>query len=115
MAANAQAFRVDDIQHKHGCAAAAVRGSRSSGAPQMPDRRPDPYGASKRAIDILNGPLNDRLVKVGAQSFVACPGLFLSSMTYNILPFWLWMLLFPVMLLVRACVPGRRPCVCSVR
>ncbi|XP_068808163.1 3-keto-steroid reductase/17-beta-hydroxysteroid dehydrogenase 7 [Struthio camelus] len=59
------------------------------------------YSSSKYATDLTSVVLNRKLNKQGLYSSVVCPGLVMSNMTYRILPVFLWMLLMPIMWLIR--------------
>ena len=67
----------------------------------MCSHRIDPYGSSKRAIDLLTVALNARLSSRGVTAYSTCPGLFMSQITFNLLPKWVWMMLVPLLCFVR--------------
>ena len=48
--------------------------------------------------------MTHRLAARRLQCYAVCPGLFMSQLTYALLPYWTWMLLIPIFCLARACV-----------
>eukprot|EP00042_Codosiga_hollandica_P026872 m.129688 g.129688 ORF g.129688 m.129688 type:complete len:195 (+) comp52318_c0_seq4:737-1321(+) len=68
--------------------------------PVVPLRSVDPYGSSKRALDLLTRELNDRLNSKGLVVYTMCPGLFFSQITYALVPSWVWWLMLPILCLV---------------
>eukprot|EP00042_Codosiga_hollandica_P026874 m.129698 g.129698 ORF g.129698 m.129698 type:complete len:385 (+) comp52318_c0_seq8:94-1248(+) len=78
-AASKEALSLTDVQHEHGV---------------------DPYGSSKRALDLLTRELNDRLNSKGLVVYTMCPGLFFSQITYALVPSWVWWLMLPILCLV---------------
>ncbi|XP_015985237.2 3-keto-steroid reductase/17-beta-hydroxysteroid dehydrogenase 7 isoform X5 [Rousettus aegyptiacus] len=66
----------------------------------------EPYSSSKYAMDLLSVALNRKLNQRGLYSSVACPGTMLTSMTYGILPAFVWTLLMPIIWLLRFLVNG---------
>lgn len=78
--AKKEAFQLDDIQHEHGV---------------------EPYSASKYASDVLSYAFNVRLNSKNVYSHTACPGLVMTNLTYGILPDWIWLLLLPILWLLR--------------
>ncbi|NP_001264436.2 3-keto-steroid reductase/17-beta-hydroxysteroid dehydrogenase 7 isoform 2 [Gallus gallus] len=59
------------------------------------------YSSSKYATDLTSVVLNRKFNKQGLYSSVVCPGLVMSNMTFKILPVFLWVLLMPIMFLIR--------------
>ncbi|XP_075472908.1 3-keto-steroid reductase/17-beta-hydroxysteroid dehydrogenase 7 isoform X2 [Ascaphus truei] len=59
------------------------------------------YSSSKYATDLLSVALNTRFNKQGMYSSVVCPGLVMTKLTYGILPAFIWMLIMPIMWLIR--------------
>ncbi|KFZ47010.1 3-keto-steroid reductase, partial [Antrostomus carolinensis] len=78
--ARKSAFRLSDYQHAQG---------------------QESYSSSKYATDLTSVALNRKFNKQGLYSSVVCPGLVMTNMTYRILPVFLWMLLMPIMWLIR--------------
>eukprot|EP00042_Codosiga_hollandica_P026871 m.129685 g.129685 ORF g.129685 m.129685 type:complete len:172 (+) comp52318_c0_seq3:737-1252(+) len=72
--------------------------------PVVPLRSVDPYGSSKRALDLLTRELNDRLNSKGLVVYTMCPGLFFSQITYALVPSWVWWLMLPILCLLRVIV-----------
>ncbi len=60
----------------------------------------DPYGSSKRAIDVVIPALNEKLNAQGVRCYTTCPGTFMSQLMFNLLPRWVWLLLVPLLCLV---------------
>ncbi|XP_043819643.1 3-keto-steroid reductase/17-beta-hydroxysteroid dehydrogenase 7 isoform X1 [Dromiciops gliroides] len=61
----------------------------------------EPYSSSKYAADLLSLALNRNFNQQGLYSSVVCPGTVLTNLTYGILPPFIWMLLTPVIFLLR--------------
>ncbi|KAM9689404.1 3-keto-steroid reductase/17-beta-hydroxysteroid dehydrogenase 7-like [Trichechus inunguis] len=61
----------------------------------------EPYSSSKYATDLLSVALNRNFNQRGLYSSVVCPGAVMTNLTYGILPPFIWMLLVPVILLLR--------------
>ncbi|XP_031451631.1 3-keto-steroid reductase isoform X3 [Phasianus colchicus] len=59
------------------------------------------YSSSKYATDLTSVVLNRKFNKQGLYSSVVCPGLVMSNMTFRILPVFMWVLLMPIMFLIR--------------
>ncbi|KAL5006283.1 hypothetical protein ScPMuIL_015089 [Solemya velum] len=78
-------FQMDDIQHKNSYT---------------------PYSSSKYATDLLSIALNEKLNSKSVYSYVMCPGMVITNLTYKILPPLFWMLIWPIVLLMRIFVPG---------
>ncbi|XP_065802634.1 3-keto-steroid reductase/17-beta-hydroxysteroid dehydrogenase 7 isoform X2 [Muntiacus reevesi] len=73
-------FSLEDVQHSKG---------------------QEPYSSSKYAIDLLSVALNRNFNQQGLYSSVVCPGTMLTSLTYGILPPFVWMLILPIIWLLR--------------
>ncbi|XP_043310508.1 3-keto-steroid reductase/17-beta-hydroxysteroid dehydrogenase 7 isoform X2 [Cervus elaphus] len=73
-------FSLEDVQHSKG---------------------QEPYSSSKYAIDLLSVALNRNFNQQGLYSSVVCPGTMLTSLTYGILPPFVWMLIMPIIWLLR--------------
>ncbi|KAM4021872.1 3-keto-steroid reductase/17-beta-hydroxysteroid dehydrogenase 7 [Anomaloglossus baeobatrachus] len=78
--ARKSAFSLSDYQHRQG---------------------QESYSSSKYATDLLSVALNRHYNKRGLYSSVVCPGLVLTNLTYGILPSFFWMLIMPIMWVVR--------------
>lgn len=78
--ARRSAFSLEDLQHKDG---------------------KEPYSSSKYASDLLSLSLNQRMNSQGLHSFVVCPGMVMTNLTYGILPHFFWTLIMPLMYLIR--------------
>lgn len=65
--------------------------------------RTDPYGSSKRAVDLLCLALSAR---PHVRVYAACPGLVLTQLTAALMPPWLWTCLLPLFWLSRALAPS---------
>ncbi|XP_049737054.1 3-keto-steroid reductase/17-beta-hydroxysteroid dehydrogenase 7-like isoform X3 [Elephas maximus indicus] len=61
----------------------------------------EPYSSSKYATDLLSVALNRNFNQRGLYSSVVCPGAVMTNLTYRILPPFIWLLLLPVILLLR--------------
>lgn len=83
--ATKESFSLSDIQHRLGREA---------------------YSSSKYASDLVSYALNERLKDQGIYSHVICPGLVMTNLTYGILPWWIWILLLPLLCLLRAIIPS---------
>ncbi|XP_073414070.1 3-keto-steroid reductase/17-beta-hydroxysteroid dehydrogenase 7 isoform X1 [Dendrobates tinctorius] len=59
------------------------------------------YSSSKYATDLLSVALNRNYNKKGLYSSVVCPGLVMTNLTYGILPSCFWMLIMPIMWVIR--------------
>ncbi|XDB49211.1 hypothetical protein AB1E18_002794 [Capra hircus] len=73
-------FSLEDVQHSKG---------------------QEPYSSSKYAIDLLSVALNRNFNHQGLYSSVVCPGTMLTNLTYGILPPFVWMLIMPIIWLLR--------------
>ncbi|XP_072297285.1 3-keto-steroid reductase/17-beta-hydroxysteroid dehydrogenase 7-like isoform X1 [Eucyclogobius newberryi] len=73
-------FSLEDIQHKDG---------------------KEPYSSSKFASDLLSLALNQHMNSQGLYSSVVCPGMVMTNLTYGILPHFFWVLIMPIMWLIR--------------
>lgn len=73
-------FSLEDIQHSKG---------------------QEPYSSSKYAIDLLSVALNRKFNQRGLYSSVVCPGTMLTNLTYGILSPFMWMLIMPMIWLLR--------------
>ncbi len=58
------------------------------------------YPRSKRLLDILSLDINRRLNIHGVYSDTTCPGMVVSQITMAILPYYFWILLLPLILIV---------------
>ncbi len=81
-AAQAGSFTLGNVQHMGG---------------------PDPYGSSKRAVDLLCVALS-RASPLRVYS--VCPGLVVSQLTAALLPPWMWAALTPLFWMVRLRCPS---------
>ncbi|XP_063900016.1 3-keto-steroid reductase/17-beta-hydroxysteroid dehydrogenase 7-like [Zophobas morio] len=80
-AAREDSFSIDDIEHRFGA---------------------DPYGSSKFLLDVLVIELNRLFNSKGVYFYTCCPGLVMSQVTYNLMPYWVWnLILVPIIRLVR--------------
>ncbi|XP_076993524.1 3-keto-steroid reductase/17-beta-hydroxysteroid dehydrogenase 7 isoform X2 [Tamandua tetradactyla] len=61
----------------------------------------EPYSSSKYASDLLSVALNRNFNQQGLYSSVVCPGIVMTNLTYGILPPFLWILLMPIIWLLR--------------
>ncbi|XP_062962350.1 3-keto-steroid reductase/17-beta-hydroxysteroid dehydrogenase 7 isoform X2 [Cynocephalus volans] len=61
----------------------------------------EPYSSSKYATDLLNVALNRNFNQRGLYSSVVCPGTVMTNMTYGILSPFMWILLMPIIWLLR--------------
>ncbi|XP_077133515.1 3-keto-steroid reductase/17-beta-hydroxysteroid dehydrogenase 7 isoform X3 [Ranitomeya variabilis] len=78
--ARKSAFSLSDYQHRQG---------------------QESYSSSKYATDLLSVALNRNYNKQGLYSSVVCPGLVMTNLTYGILPSCFWMLIMPIMWVIR--------------
>ncbi|XP_073499128.1 3-keto-steroid reductase/17-beta-hydroxysteroid dehydrogenase 7 isoform X3 [Phyllobates terribilis] len=78
--ARRSAFSLSDYQHRQG---------------------QESYSSSKYATDLLSVALNRNYNKKGLYSSVVCPGLVMTNLTYGILPSCFWMLIKPIMWVIR--------------
>lgn len=61
----------------------------------------DSYASSKKLIDLISREMNSKLNAKGIYSHTTCPGLVMTQLTYGILPKWCWVLIFPILVLIR--------------
>ena len=64
--------------------------------------RDGPYENSKQLIDIISMQWNEQKRTSNAFSHTACPGIVMTELTNSILPKYFWMLVWPILFLIRA-------------
>lgn len=79
-AAMLSSFDVNDIEDRHG---------------------KNPYSSSKYVMDTVSVSLNDRLNKKNVYSHTTSPGLVMTNMITEILPNWVWSILYPLLMILR--------------
>ncbi|XP_076095195.1 3-keto-steroid reductase/17-beta-hydroxysteroid dehydrogenase 7-like isoform X2 [Mytilus galloprovincialis] len=84
-AAMKSAFDITDIQHKNG---------------------ENPYSSSKYLIDTVSVSLNNKLNKKRVYSHTTCPGLVMSNLTNGVLPYWIWSIIYPLLIMLRLFCPS---------
>ncbi|CAG2251019.1 HSD17B7 [Mytilus edulis] len=84
-AAMKSAFNITDIQHKNG---------------------ENPYSSSKYLIDTVSVSLNNKLNKKRVYSHTTCPGLVMSNLTNGVLPYWIWSIIYPLLIMLRLFCPS---------